>query len=372
MKKNLKYKILEGISPIAAMFLAAALSSIIILAIKKNPVEVYVTMFTFSFRRMDSIAVILFNATPLIFSGLAVALSFRVGLFNIGVEGQYLIGAFMAALVGFAVKGLPWFIHFPMVVLAAACGGGLWALLPIVLKIKRGVHEVITTIMMNYISFSLIHFFIADIFMDKQQKMLMGLGSPIIRMPKIQPSALIPGMHSFLSIFGINLPKHVYLNWFFPLAILLAFGIFYLLWFTPFGYELRVVGHNRTAAKASGINPQKVYIKGFLLSGAIAGLIGLSDLLGYFGYMDLDFPKGYGFTGIAVALIGKNNPLGVIPAALLFGFLNRGAEGIQTFIGVPMDTVVILQGLMILSIVIISEVMVRYIRNLEKKEARLS
>jgi len=371
MKKDLKIRLLEVFSPIFAFIIAVLLSSLIILAINKNPIEVFYTMFKFSFRRIDSIAIILYNATPLIFSGLAVSIGFRVGLFNIGVEGQYLIGAFCAALVGFAIKGLPSFIHLPLVILSAILGGMLWAIIPIYLKVKKGVHEVISTIMLNYISLSLIHYFIADLFLDRNQKVVLGLGSTLIRMPKIMPSALMPKMHGFLSLFGINLPNHVYLNWFFPIAIILSCVIYYVIWYTPFGYELRAVGFNPIASKVAGINPNSLYIKGFLLSGAVAGLVGLSDLLGYFGYMDLDFPKGYGFTGIAVALMGKNNPFGIILAAILFGFLNRGAEGIQTFLGVPMDTVVILQALVILSVVVVSEVMIRYIRYLDKKGAKI-
>ncbi|WP_245984595.1 ABC transporter permease [Biomaibacter acetigenes] len=317
---------------------------------------------------MDSIAIILYNATPLIFSGLAVSVGFRMNLFNIGVEGQYLMGAFLAALVGFSLKGLPAIIHLPLTILAAIVAGSLWSLLPIYLKVKRGVHEVISTIMLNYISFSFIHYFIADLLMDKSQKMLQGLGSPIVRMPKILPSALMPRMRDFLNLFGLDLPKHVYLNWFFPLGILLAIGIYYMLMYTPFGFELRAVGHNPDAARTAGIKPEKVYFVGFLLSGAIAGLVGLSDLLGYFGYMDLDFPRNYGFNGIAVALMGQNHPLGIILSAMLFGFLNRGAEGVQTFLNVPMDAVVILQALMIISIVVITKVMNDYIKRLEKKE----
>lgn len=368
MKRRTKYLLLEIASPFLAILFAVLVGAVVILMIKKNPVEVYRTMFLFSFRRVDSVAIILFGATPLIFSGLAVALGFKAGLFNIGIEGQYLIGTFLAALVGFAAKGLPAFIHLPLVILMGMLGGLLWAWLPIYLKVRRGVHEVISTIMLNYISYSLIHYLIADVFMDKQQGLAPGVGNPLIRLPKIAPTALMPKMHGFLSFFGIDLPDHVYLNWFFPLALLLAVGYYFLVWRTPFGYELRAVGQNPAGAEAAGIQPGAVFYKAFLLSGAIAGLVGLSDLLSYFGYMDLDFPRGYGFNGIAVALMGKNGPLGIVLAALLFGFLNRGAEGVQAFVGVPMDTIVILQGVMILSIVVFSEVMGRFIRRQEKKE----
>jgi ABC-type uncharacterized transport system permease subunit len=368
MKKDYKILALKILAPIVAIILAAFISSLIILAIDKDPLQVFYTMFKFSFSRRDSIAIILFNATPLIFSALAVSIGFKMGLFNIGIEGQYLMGTFLAALVGFSIKGLPAAIHLPLVILAGIVGGMIWSFIPIFLKVKRGVHEVISTIMLNYVSYSLIHYFIADVFKDKQQQLVEGLGSVLVRTPKLAASALIPKMHGFLALFGIQLPKHVYLNWFFPISVLLAVGIYYLIMHTPFGYELRAVGHNPEASRIAGINPSRIYFKGFILSGAVAGLVGLSDLLGYFKYMDLDFPRGYGFDGIAVALIAQNNPFGIIVSAILFGSLKRGSEGIQTLLKVPMDTIVILQSLMIIFIVVISKVINDYVKRLEKKE----
>jgi len=369
MNKRFKIILLQLLTPIVAILFAIALSSILIVAIGKSPIEVYQTMIEFSLGRADSVGAILFNATPLIFSGLAVALSFKMGLFNIGVEGQYFIGAFFAAFVGFTLSGIPAFIHLPLAILAAMLGGVLWAFVPIYLKVRRGVHEVISTIMLNYIAYSLIHYFIADLFMDRNQKVPEGLGSPLIRTPHFAETALMPKLHGFLSFFGIDLPNYVYLNWFFVIGLLLAVGMYYLLWHAPFGYEIRAVGSNPKASEAAGINPNKEYFKGFLLSGAIAGLIGLSHLLSFYGYMDLDFPKNFGFNGIAVALMGNNNPFGIVLAALLFGFLNRGAEGVQTFMGVPMETIVIMQGIIILSVVVAANILGRYIKRLEKKEA---
>ncbi|MCG0275177.1 MAG: ABC transporter permease [Thermosediminibacteraceae bacterium] len=360
---------LRILAPVLAIVLSALISSAVILAIGKSPLQVFYTIFKFSLSRLDSIAIILYNATPLIFSGLAVSIGFRMGLFNIGVEGQYLIGAFFAALAGFAIKGLPVFVHLPLVILCGALGGMLWSFIPIYLKVKRGVHEVISTIMLNYISYSLIHYLIADVFLDRSQKLVEGLGGILTRTPKLPPSALMPKLHVFLGLFGIQLPRHVYLNWFFPLGLLMAYLIYYLLMHTPFGFEIRSVGQNPEAARTAGIKPERVYMAGFLLSGAVAGLVGLSDLLSYFGYMDLDFPRNYGFDGIAVALIGQNNPLGIVLSAILFGFLKRGAEGIQTQLNVPMDTIVILQAVMIMSIVVITKVMNDYIKRLERKES---
>ena len=370
MNKRIKIRFLQVITPILAVLAALLLSSVPLLAIGKNPLLVYGTMLDFSLGRMDSIAAILFNATPLIFAGLAVAVGFKVGLFNIGVEGQYFIGAFCAAWVGFSLEGLPKAVHLPLAILAAMGGGMLWALLPIYLKVKRGVHEVISTIMLNYVAYSLIHYLIADLFMDHNQKIPAGLGSPLIRTPKFFESVMMPKLHGFTAFWGVELPGYVYVNGFLALALLLAVGVGYLLNRMPLGYEMRAVGHNPQAAEAAGIRPETVYIKGFLISGAIAGLTGLSHLLVFYEYMDLDFPKNFGFNGIAVALMGGNHPLGIVLAALLLGFLNRGAEGVQTFLGVPMDTVVILQGMIILSMVVAAGIFGRYLRRLEKREAQ--
>jgi len=369
LKPPRRFSLLETAGPLLAILFAMLVASVALIMINKNPLDVYATMFSFSFARIDSVASILYNATPLIFSGLAVGIGFRVGLFNIGVEGQYLIGAFFASWAGFALKGLPPFIHLPVVILAGAFGGALWALLPIILKVKRGVHEVISTIMLNHVAFLLTHFFIDRVFRDTTQAIgAGGAGSPRIRMPLLEDSALMPGLHKFLSFFGINLPAHSSLNWFLIMGLLVAVGVWYLLWRTPFGLELRGVGHNPGAAETAGVNPSHVYIKAFLLSGAIAGLVGLSDLLGHFGYLDIDFPKGYGFDGIAVALVGRNGSLGTVLAALLFGFLGRGGLGIQVIEKVPMETVIVLQGLIIISIVVGLEIIRRYARARQKKE----
>lgn len=369
MNKRAKILLLQMLTPVIAVLFAVVVSSVLILFIGKDPLEVYQTMVEFSFGRLDSIGAILFNATPLIFSGLSVAVGFKLGLFNIGVEGQYFIGAIFAAVVGFSFTGLPMVIHLPLAIAAAMVGGALWALIPIYLKLKRGVHEVISTIMLNYISYSLIHYLIADKFMDNNQNIPEGLGSPIIRTPKFVDSVLMPKLHGLLDVFGIELPNYVYLNWFFVLALLLAVGVYYLITRTPFGFEIRAVGSNHQAAEASGIKPEGVYLRGFLLSGAIAGLVGLSHLLCFYGFMDLDFPKSLGFNGIAVALMGNNDPFGIVVSAVLFGFLSRGAEGIQTFLGVPMEVVIIIQGIIILSVVVAANILGRYIRIWEKKEA---
>jgi len=356
--------LIQILTPFLAIVFGALVASGIILAIGQNPLDVYALMLRFSLTRADSVAVILFRTTPLIFAGLAVALSFRANLWNIGVEGQYYVGAFAAALVGFALHGLPLWVHLPLAILAGMAGGLLWALPPIVLKLRRGAHEVITTIMMNYIAQAVVLFLLADVFRDPTQ-----FGTPRVRTPEFGPSARIPLLRPLLAMFGLGIPEHSALNWFLPLGVVVCAAAAYWLARTRFGFEVRAVALNPLAAEAAGIRMGRVQLLMFLASGAIAGLVGLSDVLGFFGYFDIDFPKGLGFLGISVALLAKNNPIGIVPAALLFGLLDRGAQGVQVFIGIPREVITILQAIIILAIVVAYELLTRYVRQQRKHEA---
>ena len=356
--------VLQIATPVLAIAFGMLISSIIILAIGRNPLEVFGIMVRFSLTRTDSLFSILFKSTPLIFAGLAVAMSFRVNLFNIGVEGQYYIGAFFAAYVGFSLRGLPAAVHLPLALLAAALGGMVWGLLPIILKLRRGAHEVITTIMMNYIASAVLLYLINDIFRDPSQA-----GTPRVRTPDVAAAARIPSLGPLFAQFGLTGSDVQKLNALLLLGVLLAIVLAFVLARTRFGYEVRVVSANPEAAEAAGIPNARVQFWVFMLSAGVAGLIGLNDILGFFGYLDIDFPKGLGFLGISIALLAKNNPIGVIPAALLFGFLDRGAQGVQFFARVPKETIVIMQAIIILAIVVAYELMTRYIRIQRKREA---
>lgn len=356
--------LLQIATPVLAIAFGMLISSIIILAIGRNPLEVFGVMVRFSLTRTDSLFSILFKSTPLVFAGLAVAMSFRVNLFNIGVEGQYYIGAFCAAFVGFSLRGLPAVVHLPLALLAAMAGGMLWALLPIVLKLRRGAHEVITTIMMNYIASALILYLIADVFRDPAQA-----GTPRVRTPDVALAARVPSLGPLFGSFGFTGSDVQKLNGLLLLGVLVCIILAYALARTRFGYEVRAVAANPFAAEAAGIPNRRVEFGMFMLSAGIAGLIGLNDILGFFGYLDIDFPKGLGFLGISVALVAKNNPLGVVLAALLFGFLDRGAQGVQFFARVPKETIVIMQAIIILAIVVAYELLTRYIRTQRKREA---
>ena len=357
---------LQIATPVLAILFGMLLSSFIIVAIGRNPLDVYGIMVRFSLTRTDSLFSILFKATPLLFAGLAVAISFKAGLFNIGVEGQYYVGAFCAALVGFSLRGLPMVVHLPLALLAAMVGAMAWALIPILLKLRRGAHEVITTIMMNYVASALLLYLINDVFRDPAQA-----GTPRVRTPEVALSARIPSLGPLLARAGLHGSDVEKVNLLLVGGIVLAVVLAFFLSRTRFGYEVRAVSFNPLAAETAGIPNARTRFGMFMLSAAIAGLAGLNDILGFFGYLDIDFPKGLGFLGISVALLAKNNPLGVILAALLFGFLDRGAAGVQFFAQVPKETIVILQAIIILAIVVAYELVTRYIRTQRKREAEL-
>lgn len=286
-------------------------------------------------------------ATPYIFTGLAVAVGFKGGLFNIGVEGQLYAGAILATFVGYAVTGLPWIIHLPLALVAGIIGGALWGAIPGYLKAARGVSEVINTIMLNYIIFRF-----ADWVVGPNGPMNAGGGAP--RSPGVLDSAILPAF----------LPLPVRLHWGFPLAIGAVFFVYWLLWKTTIGFEIRTVGASPTAAKYAGIGVGKIFVLTMSLSGALAGLAGANELLGLNRYFASAFSPGYGFDAIALALLGKSNPFGVLAAALLFGALRNGATRMQSIAGVPVDIISVMQALIIAFIA--APEIVRWIYRLRK------
>lgn len=269
-------------------------------------------------------------ATPYIFTGLAVAVGFKGGLFNIGVEGQLYAGAIFATFVGYTVTGLPWFLHLPLALLAGIAGGAVWGAIPGYLKAARGVNEVINTIMMNYIIFRF-----ADWVVGPNGPMNAHGGAP--RSPGILDSAMLP----------MFLPNPVRLHWGFLLALGAVFFVYWLLWKTTIGFEIRTVGSSPTAAKYAGMAVGKIFVLTMSVSGGLAGLAGANELLGLNHYFAATFSPGYGFDAIALALLGKSNPFGVLAAALLFGALRNGATRMQSIAGVPVDIISVMQALII-------------------------
>lgn len=282
------------------------------------------------FPLMESIRI----STPYIFTGLAVAFAFNSGMFSIGAEGQYFIGGLATVFVGYAITGLPWFIHLPLALLAGFAGGAFWAAIAGWLKARTGASEVINTIMLNYIAYR-----VADFLLQVNGPMARpGESRPVS--PEIMPSAYLP------QFFPDSLSLRV--NFGFVLAIIAVFVINWLLYKTTVGFEMRTVGANPRAAKTAGINIKKNYVLSMGISGGLAGLAASHDILGVIHYMPNAFSAGYGFDAIALALLGKNNPIGVLFAALLFGFLRAGAQRMQAYAQVPIDIIQILQGLIII------------------------
>ena len=274
-------------------------------------------------------------ATPLIFAGLAVALGFRGGLFNIGAEGQYFIAGLTTVYVGYALTGVPWFIHAPLALLAGILGGAAWGVIPGYLKAKTGAHEVINTIMLNYIAFRF-----AEFMLDVGGPMARGDGRPVS--PFVQPSAR-------LAQFFPSDPN-IRFNVGFILALLAAALVYWLLFKTTIGYEIRTVGQNPRAAKYSGMSVARTIVLTMALSGGLAGLAASTDILGVIGFMPNAFSSGYGFDAIALALLGNSHPIGVVLASLLFGALQAGARNMQAIARVPLDLTEIVQGLIIVFI----------------------
>lgn len=268
-------------------------------------------------------------STPYIFAGLGVALGFRGGLFNIGAEGQLFVGGLASVYVGYAIKGLPWIIHLPLTLLAGILAGMLWGAIPGFLKARMGAHEVINTIMMNYIAFRLTDYLL-------QGPMARPDGLPIT--PEIQPSAYL------LALF----PRPVRLHLGFFLALAFAGLVYWFLWKTTRGLEIRMAGANPNAARYAGVRITSTLVLTMALSGALAGLAGTNQVLGLDHRLVRAFSTGYGFDSIALALLGNSHPLGVVLASLLFGFLRGGAARMQSVAGVPVEIIRIVQGVVII------------------------
>jgi ABC-type uncharacterized transport system permease subunit len=273
----------------------------------------------------------LVQSVPYIFAGLAVALGFRAGLFNIGAEGQIGIGWLVAVFVGYSITDLPAFIHLPLAILGGAVAAGLWAGIAGVLKARTGAHEVITTIMLNYVVYRL-----SDWLLCGPMEKTVGT----CRTEQIAESAYLPRF----------LEHPVTIHWGFVLALVAAAIVGWFLFRTTWGYELRMVGANPNAARYGGINVGRSIVLAMFLSGCLAGMAGVAQGLGITYNIALGFQAGYGFDSIALALLGKSHPVGVTGASLLFGALRAGAARMQSIAGVPTEIVQIIQALVIVFI----------------------
>jgi simple sugar transport system permease protein len=321
------------VTPFISVVIALLIGSLFILASGHSPVEAFAALWQGAFGTQRAIGETLLRSTPLIFTGLALAWGFRAGLFNIGAEGQLFLGGLAAAVVGLWVGGMSWIVSIPVILLSAALAGAAWAFIPAVMKARLGANEVITTMMFSYIGRYLVSWVITGPMMDK---------GGIPQTPQLPPNSILPRLHLVVPFLKPN-RAHA--------GILIAIAVALLVWaalkYTTLGFEARAVGFNPFASSAGGISVSSTIIKSLCISGALAGLAGAVEVMGVYGRLFDSFSNGFGFTGIAVALLAKNNPIGVIPAALLFGALSAGAGTMQLEADVSQQVVAIIQGIII-------------------------
>jgi len=326
--------------PLIGLAVALLISGGIVRLLGESPLEALKLMVDGAIGSPDAIGYSLFYATNFIFTGLAVAVAFHAGLFNIGGEGQAYVGGLGVGLVCLWLVDWPFWAVLPLAVVVAAGFGAAWAFLPGWLQAKRGSHVVITTIMFNFIASALMTYLLVNVLIKPGQQ------SPETR--EFAANTWMPFAHEMLARIGVNVTPTP-LNLAFVLALLASGAVWIFIWHTRWGYSLRVVGRNPAAAIYAGISPSNMTVMAMLLSGALAGGLGLNELMGSQHRILIDFPGGAGFVGIAVAMMGRNHPAGIFPAAVLFGALYQG--GSQLAFDLPRinrDMVVVIEGLVIL------------------------
>ena len=343
--------------PVLAVLTAMIVGGLVIASVGGNPFAAYIGLFQGAFGSTKALSETAIWATPYIFAGLAVALAFKGGLFNIGAEGQLALGAVAAAWFGYALPdvlgiNIPPIIHLPLSIVSGMLAGLLWAAIPGALKAFTGGHEVINTIMMNYIALNLTSFLLNGPMKDPNPL------NVIARTPEIGESArfspIFPGLR---------------VHWGFILALLVAVIVWWLLWKTTVGFEIRTVGANPDAAKYAGINVKRTIILTMALSGLLAGLAGAIEVTGLNYRHELGFSVGYGFDSIAIALLGKSHPLGVVLAAILFAAMKNGGTRMQFLTQIPVDVISVIQALILLFVA--ADAIVRYIYRIRARGERV-
>ena len=329
-----------GLLPLINLAAAFLVSGVIVVILGENPLEALQLLLYGAFGYDEAIGYTLYYTTNFIFTGLAVAIAFHCGLFNIGGEGQAYLGGLGVGLVGLYLGGLPTPLVILLAILAAALFGGVWGFIPGWLQAKRGSHVVITTIMLNFIAAALMTYLMVNVLIKPGQQSPESATFP--------ESAWLPRLHEVLGQIGIEIARSP-LNLSFLFALVCCLLVWLFVWKTREGYALRVVGQNEAAAVYGGISPARQIMIAMTLSGALAGFVALNEILGAQHRLILGFTGGYGFVGIAVSLMGRNHPVGIVFAALLFGALYQGGSELSFDMPtISRDMVVVIQGLVIL------------------------
>jgi ABC-type uncharacterized transport system permease subunit len=326
--------------PLINLVSALAISALLIWAIGENPVRATGILITGAFGDGEVFGYTLFYATNFIFTGLSVAIAFHCGLFNIGAEGQAAIGGLGITLLCLGLGGLPAILLIPLAVAAGALFGAGWAFIPAWLQARRGSHIVITTIMFNFIASALMTYLLVNVLIRSGQQ------APESR--ELAQSAWLPYVHDLLGALGLAVSRSP-LNVAFLWALVCCAAVWIFIWHTRWGYRLRVMGFNQDAAVYAGVSPPNTIILAMVISGALAGFVGVNEILGAQHRLLLNFTAGAGFVGIAVALMGRNHPVGIVVAAVLFGALYQGGSELSFEIPtLTRDMIVVVQGLIIL------------------------
>jgi ABC-type uncharacterized transport system permease subunit len=349
--KKYQYILTQLSSIVVAIFLSFIVGGIFIAAVGKDPLVVYERFFSQTLGSTYGIGQVLFKATSLMFTGLSAAICFRAGLFNIGAEGQLTIGAFATALVGFLLSTLPPTLLIPLCLLAGVVGGALWGAIPGILKARFGAHEVINTIMMNFIAAAFVSYMVSNIF----------LVPATVHTPQIAQAAELSRLEEVIAAFH-GAPVNMSLI----IAVISCFLVYIFLQKTPYGYSLRATGLSLDASEYGHINTKKQMIIALSIGGGLAGLGGSNFVLGYKHYFELGFSEGAGFIGIAVALLARNNPLAIIITSIFFGMLEYGSLTINTI--VPKELINILQAIVIIFIIVLSKVVSQWLEKIQKHQ----
>ncbi|MGV2016491.1 ABC transporter permease [Agrobacterium sp. 22-223-1] len=330
-----------GLLPLLNVVTAFLISGLVVWSIGENPLAALRLLIEGALGRGDAIGFTLFYTTSFIFTGLSVAVAFHAGLFNIGSEGQAYIGGLGAALVALALdRYVPWYVTMPFAVIGAAVFGAAWAFIPAWLQAKRGSHVVITTIMFNFIAAALMVYLLVNVLI------VPGKMAPETR--TFLPGGQLPKLDWLMALFGLKLGPAPF-NVSFIIALVMCFLVWVLIWRTKLGYEMRTLGISPSAAIYAGIPYARTVIIAMLISGGLAGMMALNPVMGASARLQVEFVGGAGFVGIAVSLMGRSHPLGIIFSALLFGILYQGGADLSFEMpNITREMIVVIQGLVIL------------------------